>query len=434
MSQQLRVLREFGLQLQMLEPAQPAVAARAAVRRRVALVVVVLLVLALATGALAAAGVFSTGAPVKPAAKDLITPRSGSGAAIAGSVGPIVATAADPAGGPAWGTRAVKTTRGLGCVQVGRLVDGRLGVLGEDGAFADDGRFHALPPQVNQAPVDCGALDARGQLFLAFESQGFPASGDPTGCTRPGDVEPHPKPAICPQADERAIYAGLLGPAAVSLTYTDVGGSARTIHTGPDGAYLIVTQADPQILGGANFAGLLPTPGNGDPITSINYRGGEQCVIGPGTVTTRAGRPCDPVGYVAAKFVTPSRQLLAVPVDHVLRIDALVHGHRADELLVSFTAKAAVQGATSAYTLHVQLPESGTCHGDSVGTVSDSDITVGQTAHLNLVYAHPAGLLACAGTYAATVYYEQGATAGVPIAGPPGANAAVVGRFSFRVK
>jgi len=55
---------------------------------------------------------------------------------------------ADPGGGLPWGIRLVRTTRGLLCVQVGRLLDGRLGVLGQDGEFHNDGLFHELPAAV----------------------------------------------------------------------------------------------------------------------------------------------------------------------------------------------------------------------------------------------------------------------------------------------
>ena len=40
-------------------------------------------------------------------------------------------------------------------MQVGRVVDGRLGILGQDGAFHNDGLFHELPVQ----PEACGSLD-----------------------------------------------------------------------------------------------------------------------------------------------------------------------------------------------------------------------------------------------------------------------------------
>lgn len=35
--------------------------------------------------------------------------------------------------------------RDVGCVQVGRVVDGRLGVLGQDGSFDERRQFHELP-------------------------------------------------------------------------------------------------------------------------------------------------------------------------------------------------------------------------------------------------------------------------------------------------
>ncbi len=83
----------------------------------------------------------------------------------------------DPAGGPPWGMRLIFTaaapssaspharTHGhgvahWGCVQVGRIVDGQLGVLGQDGAFHDDGLFHALPVQ----PEACGSVNGAGKL------------------------------------------------------------------------------------------------------------------------------------------------------------------------------------------------------------------------------------------------------------------------------
>ena len=48
----------------------------------------------------------------------------------------------DPAGGPPWGLKLIRTTRGLLCVQVGRVLLGTVGALGQDGAFGNDGNFH----------------------------------------------------------------------------------------------------------------------------------------------------------------------------------------------------------------------------------------------------------------------------------------------------
>jgi hypothetical protein len=41
--------------------------------------------------------------------------------------------------------RVVHTTRGLICVQIGRVDSGRLRQLGVDGGFGDDERFHPMP-------------------------------------------------------------------------------------------------------------------------------------------------------------------------------------------------------------------------------------------------------------------------------------------------
>src|SRR5271157_2043460 len=78
----------------------------------------------------------------------------------------------DPAGGPPWGMRVIFTadhgrgdsrdggTAHWGCVQIGRVFHGKLGVLGQDGAFHNDGLFHELPVQ----PEACGSLNRAGQL------------------------------------------------------------------------------------------------------------------------------------------------------------------------------------------------------------------------------------------------------------------------------
>ena len=140
------------------------------------------------------------------------------------SVGGVAALADDPTGGPPWGLRVLRTTRGLGCVQIGRVVGGRLGVLGQDGALANDGRFHPLPAAVSESPVDCGSLDARGRLISRSRHRACRPAPTPLAARRLESVKPHPNPPICPQADERAVYAGVLGPSALSVTYVTIGG------------------------------------------------------------------------------------------------------------------------------------------------------------------------------------------------------------------
>jgi hypothetical protein len=71
---------------------------------------------------------------------------------------------ADPAGGPPWGVRVFRTTRQRRiCLQVGRVVHGRLAALGIAGAFHDDGRAHVLP----LAGEACGELHGPGTRFAA---------------------------------------------------------------------------------------------------------------------------------------------------------------------------------------------------------------------------------------------------------------------------
>ena len=111
-----------------------------------------------AGSALAASGVFRTGQPI--GANVPGSPDAYKGVAVARSVHVLGLEVSDPEGGPPWGLRIIRTTRGLKCVQVGRLVDGRIGVLGEDGAFRNDGLFHPLSSDfLNNG--GCGTEDAR---------------------------------------------------------------------------------------------------------------------------------------------------------------------------------------------------------------------------------------------------------------------------------
>jgi hypothetical protein len=63
-------------------------------------------------------------------------PRAGLGKATAGTVHLLPTSTPDPRGGLPWGMRVLSTTRGAGCIQVGRLLDGELVAIGQDGASA----------------------------------------------------------------------------------------------------------------------------------------------------------------------------------------------------------------------------------------------------------------------------------------------------------
>ncbi|HEX3518725.1 MAG TPA: hypothetical protein VHT29_06800 [Solirubrobacteraceae bacterium] len=203
---------------------------------------VVVACLAATGSALAGTGVFQAGTPVSPEVTPLATVDDGAPIPSSGRL--LALRVADPDGGPPWGLRTIKTTRGLMCVQLGRIVDGRIGVLGEAGAFRDDGRFHPLSiDYLDAGSSNCATEDAHGNAFLNEEAFGVPTDGliNGEGEVSGGCYGPHPTARSCPPQDLRNIYYGLLGPQASSITYLAGDGKEHEMATvGPDGAYLVV--------------------------------------------------------------------------------------------------------------------------------------------------------------------------------------------------
>jgi hypothetical protein len=164
-------------------------------------------------------------------------------------------------------------------VQIGRVVDGKLGILGQDGAFHNDGLFHELPVQ----PEACGSLNHSGQLIgltggasitaSAYrglegcltssarrqEQMALPSLERQLGVAR-AEKDLHairgaleglatyrkiaPKlnaDANCLESDLRHVAYGVAGPDATGVTVTGEG-LHQTISLTPrdDGAYLIV--------------------------------------------------------------------------------------------------------------------------------------------------------------------------------------------------
>lgn len=247
--------------------------ARMSLRQRGAVAVVVAVVVATPTVAAvgAVSGWFSRGSsPIYyPASADSgigkVPPKGG-------RLLPI--RVADPDGGPPWGIRLVKTTRGQTCIQVGRVVDGQIGQLGIDGAWHDDHKFHEIKPNDQLADI-CGATDSAGNGFVDQGIYGAPASvdvpldnssGARNACLDPymslspsvffrgrGKLPPRLKRVLrylrkqrrqngdCPLSAMRMIFVGLLGPDAKSVTYRTPSGQTRTLPTAVGtGAYLIV--------------------------------------------------------------------------------------------------------------------------------------------------------------------------------------------------
>jgi len=90
----------------------------------------------------------------------------------------------DPQGGPPWGLRIVRTTRGDTCIQLGRIEFGKLGSLGIDGSWNDDQLFHPFP---NTSIGDnCGTTDAVGDGFVnvGYGGLGREARSHALACAR----------------------------------------------------------------------------------------------------------------------------------------------------------------------------------------------------------------------------------------------------------
>jgi hypothetical protein len=257
------------------------------IRPRLQRPIVTVLAGLIATGsALAASGVLRSGAPVEAPVPPISNAYEG--AVIPGSVHLLALRVADPAGGPPWGLRVAKTTRGLTCVQFGRVLRGRLGVIGRDGAYADDGAFHPFTANFLDG-TGCGTDDARGDAFVNEQFHGIPSSaliGDQRHTTG-GCYTEKTRRTACPPSELRDVYFGLLGPDAESITRTGSRG-ATTATAGTDGAYLIVLRhrtipCSPFLLvcdrsgDGSSTGGpeLVPY----EVIRAVNYRGGKRCEL-----------------------------------------------------------------------------------------------------------------------------------------------------------
>jgi hypothetical protein len=339
-------------------------------RLRIALVT---LALALTTTAitLAATGVILTGAPVrigKPSS------TAGQGIPVLGGTRLLALRAPDPAGGLPWGMRVVHTTRGLICVQIGRVENGRLGELGIDGAFHDDGLFHPLP------------ADALPDVLSNFEGWNF------ENCATPGEIyagdsvgleasaASNPAAGRGVAVDRREISFGLLGRHAVSITYRS-GSAKHTQSVLPVlGAYLIVQRyTSGRPLGSVSETGgsdqPFPYSGPADPngaLVTITYRyDGKLC-----TITGREhARPCGLSNY-------PPPRPAPLPATHApLHVQLQTHAHLVTGGELSFLAPYPVTSASQGYYLSAQV-------GRHVIGGSASDVDLARGALVSIPIGH----------------------------------------------
>jgi hypothetical protein len=202
------------------------------------LIASVLALLGVSAAALAATGVL-TGSPVQTSHPS--PARSGAGAPITSSARLLPISFPDPQGGLPWGMRSFRTTRGMICLQIGRLYDGEIGALVQ-------GRFRpfslSLPswpiPRESAQPGDPqpGPTTIGGCLLpretSALEASGIPATGY-VASHKPGERAPTPG-----AAKVRWMAFGVLGPSARSATY-ELQGHLHTVAVAAgSGAFLIV--------------------------------------------------------------------------------------------------------------------------------------------------------------------------------------------------
>lgn len=337
-------------------------------RSRFRLVLVVLvLVFAIGAIALAATGVILTGSPVHSVSRPLAS--VGDGIPVQGGSRLLPMRVADPAGGLPWGMRITHTTRGLICVQVGRVYHGRLGQLGLDGAFANDGRFHPLPAEA--LPDVLG--DSQGLLSGNCAAPEETYSGDIVGLYISAANNP-PSGGI--MRDRREISFGLLGSHALSIAYRS-GSETRSQPVLPGlGAYLIVQRyTSRRHLGGisetdgrdepANYSA--PAAPNGA-LTSITYSYADKRCVDAGNGIRLAS--------CGLSEVPPPKP---APLPRVnLHLQVHLNVHKPTAAYISFRAPYPVTSARQDYTAWAR-----TCQ-QFGGSGPDANVASGQTVRISI--------------------------------------------------
>lgn len=300
----------------------------------------------------AASALLSDGAPVAFQRGAPVAGRA-QGAPVAGTVKLLVDDVADPAGGPAWGLRYWETDRKYGCVQVGRVFEGKLGQI------TGGNVFHELPLGVAKDGLGgCYGLDGSGHGFVALHTDaraGGQSPSCPTGFA-PGTVLKGPggRKVTC-RIGERTVDFGLLGPNARTFTFRSRGAARTGTPAGDSGAYLVVQKRlrpvvreygfhhrDPKLnRRGPAEPFITQTPGS-QVITTVTYAAGV-CRV---RITTAILGPC----HGLAGFVP-------IPQPRIGELTAPIRAFAAPDgrgIRVRFRAGAPVVDGRSGYTIEVR--------------------------------------------------------------------------------
>ena len=407
MDHRFQVLEDLELELRRAIE-RPQSGTRASLRRAPRLLLVgaaVLLLLGGAAVALAASGVILTGAAV-PAPR-FASPTAGAGLPQPGKWRLLSLRVADPDGSPPWGMRVVRTTRGLVCVQLGRIQEGVLGELGIDGAFHDDLRFHPVGPGVLPTyaggAADGGMTSRTGKLRARIRRRGRGRAG--LGQRRhrrsvrrrrerrlPGSEHRRPG-AEDPPARGAPAHAGVRDPRPPrGERHLPRGRVAAQVPVVPGlGAFLIVLPEDSSKGNGGEGHGEAPgtdTPGEGPgtvgPLVKITYNDhGRTCENGSDAETGHTvaiEHRCPRANpYPPDLRVTPPGSFIRTP-QATLKVR---HG-RVVAADVTLRAPFAVTSAAEEYSVESE-PCGPRAEGLRVG-VLDRNVAVGQTVHLRLEY------------------------------------------------
>jgi len=219
-------------------------------RGRFGLALVVLLVLASAT-AVGADQLF--GPPVRAR----VLPAAGRPAS--GSIVFAPLRVADPAGGFPWGLRfylprqadgGSSATNAVRCLQYGRVAGNTLGVLGEDGAFGNDGQFHALPVErlagcVTGSGLSRAEVVVPASAFTGARSCTVPPSVGFEAIRHPRELTRDTRTSTCPPAALRIVVYGVSarGTLSVRLQGPHVTMTDRLVPA-DHGAYIFVLPAN----------------------------------------------------------------------------------------------------------------------------------------------------------------------------------------------